>query len=67
MTIECTACHARYTIADSLVPPQGARVRCRKCNAVFTVKAPGPVVSPEPLPVVPPAPEAPHAPHAAPE
>ena len=66
MTIECTACHARYTIADSLVPPQGARVRCRKCSAVFTVKPSGPVVSPEPLPVVPPAAEAAPEQHAAP-
>lgn len=59
MTIECTACHARYTIADSLVPPQGARVRCRKCSAVFLVQPSAPVVTPEPLPVVPPTPEAP--------
>jgi len=56
MTIECTACHARYTIADGLVPPQGARVKCRKCAAVFLVK-PETVVTPEALPVVPASPE----------
>ena len=57
MTIECTSCHARYTIADSLVPPQGARVRCRKCGEVIQVKPSAPMVSPSELPLVPPSPE----------
>jgi predicted Zn finger-like uncharacterized protein len=57
MNIECTACHARYTIADSLVPPQGARVKCRKCGAVISVKPAQPVVSPPELSLVPPTPE----------
>jgi predicted Zn finger-like uncharacterized protein len=57
MNIECTACHARYTIADSLVPPQGARVKCRKCGAVISVKPAQPIVSPPELPLVPPTPE----------
>ena len=59
MTIECTACHARYTIADSLVPPQGARVRCRKCSAVFAVKPAEAIVTPAELPLVPPTPQPP--------
>lgn len=58
MNIECTSCHARYTIADSLVPPQGARVRCRKCGEVMQVKSQAPMVMPSELPVVPPSPEA---------
>jgi len=57
MTIECTDCHARYTIADALVPPQGARVRCRKCGSTIAVKPLQPVVTPEELPLVPPSPE----------
>src|SRR5260221_433988 len=57
MTIECTNCHARYTIADSLVPPQGARVRCRKCGEVIQVKSSAPMVTPSELPLVPPSPE----------
>jgi predicted Zn finger-like uncharacterized protein len=59
MNIECTSCHARYTIADSLVPPQGARVRCRKCGEVMQVKSAAPVVMPSELPLVPPSPESP--------
>jgi predicted Zn finger-like uncharacterized protein len=57
MNIECTDCHARYTIADSLVPPQGARVKCRKCGAVISVKPAQPIVSPPELPLIPPKPE----------
>ncbi len=59
MNIECTSCQARYTIADSLVPPQGARVRCRKCGEVMQVKSSAPMVMPSELPLVPPSPEAP--------
>ena len=73
MTIECTACHARYTIADALVPPQGARVRCKKCGTVIAVKPsateptiPAPtesaLVPPTPQPAPPPAAAAPVAP-----
>lgn len=61
MTIECTSCHARYTIADSLVPAQGARVRCKKCGEVFAVKPAAAVPAPSELPLVPPTPE-PHPP-----
>jgi predicted Zn finger-like uncharacterized protein len=61
MTIECTSCHARYTIADSLVPAQGARVRCKKCGEVFAIKPAATVPAPSELPLVPPTPE-PHPP-----
>lgn len=80
MTIECTACHARYTIADALVPPQGARVRCKKCGTVIAVKPsateptiPAPTESalvpptPEPPPPVATAPVSPPAPPPAPK
>lgn len=57
MTIECTACHARYTIADTLVPPQGARVKCKKCGEVFSIKPPAAIPAPTAVPLVPPTPE----------
>ena len=58
MTIECTACHARYTIADALVPPQGARFRCKKCSALIAVKpASATVPAPTESTLVPPTPE----------
>ena len=60
MTIECTTCHARYTIADALVPPQGARVRCKKCATVIVVKpsvAEPTVPAPTESTLVPPTPE----------
>jgi len=52
MIIECGSCQARYTIADALVPPQGARMRCKKCATVIAVKpaASAPAV---PAPTVP--------------
>jgi predicted Zn finger-like uncharacterized protein len=57
MTIECTNCHTRYSIADSLIPPQGARVRCKKCGTVIAVQAPATVPAPTELPLVPPTPQ----------
>lgn len=67
MTIECTACHARYTIADALVPPQGARVKCKKCGALIAVRAPSVTVpAPTESPLVPPTPEPAPAPAPAP-
>ena len=70
MHVECGACGARYVIADEKIPAQGVRVRCRKCQAVFSVAKPEPV-APAELPLIPPSPlEAPReggAPAAAPE
>jgi len=51
MKLECLSCNARYTIDDAIIPPQGARIRCRKCGALITVAAPGaaaPRVEPAP-------------------
>jgi len=56
MHVECSACGARYTIADEKIPAGGARVRCRKCQAVFSVQKPAPP-APVELPVIPPTPE----------
>lgn len=66
MHVECSACGARYVIADEKIPAQGARVRCRKCQAVFAVAKPE-VPAPTELPLIPPSPpESPPAPPAAP-
>ena len=66
MHVECSACGARYVIADEKIPAQGARVRCRKCQAVFPVAKPE-VSAPTELPLIPPSPpEPPPAPPAAP-
>ena len=77
MNIECTVCHTRYSIADSLVPPQGARFKCRRCSAVIAIAAPVIELAPTELEVIPPpacssvparpAPAAPAAPQVAPE
>jgi len=42
MVIECTACHARFKLADEKVKPGGTKVRCSKCKEVFTVMPPAP-------------------------
>jgi len=39
MKVVCSACGAQYTIADEKVPAAGARIRCRKCQAVFSIPA----------------------------
>ena len=56
MHVECSSCKTRYTIADDKIPAQGARVRCRKCQAVFQVERPA-APTPAPLPLIPPTPE----------
>jgi len=60
MIIECASCQARYTIADALVPPQGARVRCKKCSTVIAVKPPAvepTILAPTETTLVPASPE----------
>jgi len=59
MHVECSACGARYVIADEKIPFQGARVRCRKCQAVFSIERSA-VAPPTPaeLPLIPPTPQA---------
>ncbi len=40
MIAACPKCGARYRIEDGRLPPQGARLRCARCEAVFKVIAP---------------------------
>src|SRR5437867_12362750 len=60
MHVECSACHARYVISDERIPIQGARVRCRKCQAVFSIErsaAGANPPTPADLPLIPPTPQ----------
>lgn len=54
MTIDCPNCSARYNIQDSLIPAQGARVKCRKCATVITIPAPVVELAPQDLELIPP-------------
>src|SRR5256885_1324244 len=60
MTIVCPKCSARYNIQDSLIPNQGARVKCKKCETVITIPPPVVELAPQDLELIPPpAPPAP--------
>lgn len=68
MTIDCDSCGARYNIQDSLIPPQGARVKCKKCATMITIPPPPltelaaqdiELIPPSPEPPAPPVPEPP--------
>ncbi len=39
MKVKCAECGKRYRIKDSLVSPQGIKIRCPNCNSVFPVYA----------------------------
>jgi predicted Zn finger-like uncharacterized protein len=55
MKLECQGCGTRYTIDDAIIPPQGAKIRCRKCSAVISLTPPV-VPAPTAMPIVPAAP-----------
>jgi len=42
LIVQCNQCEAKYRIADEKITGQGVRVRCAKCDNVFTVKPPPP-------------------------
>jgi len=68
MKLDCTNCRTRYNVADAIIPPHGAKIRCRKCGAVIVVP-PRHEAAPAATPLIPPTPEvaAPFAPpHARP-
>jgi len=54
MTLECPKCSARYNIQDSLIPAQGARVKCKKCETVITIPPPVVELAPQDLELIPP-------------
>ncbi len=59
MTLECGNCGSRYNIQDSLIPPQGARVKCKKCATVISIPAPVVELAPHDLELIPPSPAEP--------
>jgi len=54
MTLVCPKCSARYNIQDSLIPAQGARVKCKKCETVMTIPPPVVELAPQDLELIPP-------------
>ena len=46
MIITCEQCLARFRLADDKIKPGGTRVRCSKCQNIFTV-LPAPATGPE--------------------
>src|SRR5262245_47523017 len=54
MNLECAQCQARYRIDDAVIPPQGARVRCRHCSNVSAIPAPVIELAPSDLELIPP-------------
>lgn len=56
MIAACPKCNARYRVDEAKVGPEGARLRCARCEAVFRVRNPSaPAAQPEasPTPVAP--------------
>ncbi|MCF8043149.1 MAG: zinc-ribbon domain-containing protein [Desulfarculaceae bacterium] len=68
MKVHCQTCGTDFRLDDSLVPPEGAWVRCSQCGDVFQV-APEVQEATDPLEIAPQEPEqvAPEAPEARPE
>lgn len=58
MIVVCSGCSAKFKVADEKVGPRGARLRCSRCGAVFTVRReePAPEAEPAPPAVPPPLP-----------
>jgi predicted Zn finger-like uncharacterized protein len=56
MIAACPRCQAKYRVDAERLSPEGARLRCAKCQAVFRVRAPAaiPIAEPIPEPVAPP-------------
>ena len=54
MTFECSSCHMRYRIDDSILPRGGARVRCRQCSTMILIPAQAVVPPPANLDLIPP-------------
>jgi predicted Zn finger-like uncharacterized protein len=50
MIVACTACQARFRVADERIGPHGSRARCIRCGATFLIppRAPAPTVEAAP-------------------
>jgi predicted Zn finger-like uncharacterized protein len=54
MIVVCTGCSAKFRVADEKIGTRGAKLRCSKCQTVFTVQRPDEVPPPpaaDPFPV----------------
>ena len=40
MIFTCSNCGAQYKISDDRIPAKGAKVKCKKCGNIITIKAP---------------------------
>ena len=40
MIANCPECQTRYRVADDRIGPKGARIRCQKCQTVFSIDPP---------------------------
>lgn len=45
MIITCNKCNARFNLEDTLIKPEGTKVRCAKCREVFLFQSPIPVTA----------------------
>ncbi len=45
MIITCPDCSAKYKVRDELIPSQGKKVRCKKCETVFRAFVDGRMIS----------------------
>lgn len=61
MIVACPKCQARYRVEAERLGPEGMRLRCSKCEAVFRVTPPAAVAPPAPAPLPAAAPVAPPA------
>jgi predicted Zn finger-like uncharacterized protein len=43
MIVTCASCLTKFSLDDSKIPPQGAKVRCSRCQHVFHVVPPSPI------------------------
>ena len=66
MILECPSCQAKYKVDASLIPAQGKKVRCKKCQSIFKASQDGQTEllksgappAPEPKPETKPQPQA---------
>lgn len=65
MIAKCPRCGVRYRIAREKLTPEGVRLRCGRCEAVFRVRPPAP--TPDPVAAAPPEPIPQSQPASAPE
>jgi len=51
MIAACPKCQTRYRVEPERLGPEGARLRCSQCSAMFRVRLPAEQAAPAPAPV----------------